>query len=737
MTRDAAVQNNRLTREGLVVRREQQSPRFRRDIQGLRMLAVLAVILDHLVAWPKGGFVGVDVFFVISGFLITGLLIREYEQTGEISFKGFYRRRIKRILPAAIATLLVTMAAAFAFLTPANSKQTAWDAVYALFFSANWNFALAGTDYFQADEAPSPLQHFWTLSVEEQFYFVWPLLIVGILALTAARRRGGHTRKITGALMALIIAASFAWAMFESVSSPTIAYFSTFTRAWELGLGALLAIASPLWIRMPSWVRPVLGWLGLVGIIASFSFISDDLPFPGPWAALPVVAAGLVIIGGTGGDQRLLWPLTSRPSAFVGAISYSLYLWHFPVIIIGGAVLGTNPWVFFPVTVSLIVVLSITSYYLIEEPLMKSPWLEGGRRSFKQRMWRAWRQSFAKRMRYGWLGALALTVGCLVAVGVGTTQQVVPESPSFAVPTASASDDSGAAQTPASLEHAAVEEAAAAQAFPALSPAVSELGLSGWSDTLRATACLDVDAENISTCTYGPTDTGKDVVIFGDSFAMAWLPGVRSGLEAEGWRVHQITRGECPSINVEVTHSDGTSYPECAAWRAWALDQIDAIRPELTILASADTTIDRLATSTSPDGVRSVIQTGTEAVIARTNASSGRTVVLAAPPLGKSLRACAVPGATPADCTTKPDYPWTALDDGQKAAAQASNVEHIDTRSWFCSSRGVCPAFVGTTPVRTDGTHLTIEFSTLLGPVLKEALLEGPISSTDPSDPVR
>jgi hypothetical protein len=217
---------------------------YRPDIQGLRMVAVVAVLLDHMIEWPSGGFVGVDVFFVISGFLITGLLLREHDRTGTISFSGFYRSRIRRIAPAAASVLIVTVTPArFAF-GSARFISTAWDSMWAFLFAANWHFAALGTDYFEATGPVSPIQHFWSLAVEEQFYFVWPWLMLLIFVLAGRRGQWDKSRagRAAGIAMIAITAASLAWALWEAANNPTWAYFSIFLRTWELGVGALIAV---------------------------------------------------------------------------------------------------------------------------------------------------------------------------------------------------------------------------------------------------------------------------------------------------------------------------------------------------------------------------------------------------------------------------------------------------------------------------------------------------------------
>lgn len=358
------------------------SPRtpVRRDLQGLRALAVVAVVLAHLIGWPRGGFAGVDVFFVVSGFLITGLLLRELAATGRISLRDFFARRIRRILPAAVVVLAAVVVVAFVVFNRTQADRTLFDALAALALVANWRFAVEGTDYFHAADAVSPLQHFWTLSVEEQFYLVWPaLLLLLVLLLPVAARRTGAARAVVGLAAAAIVVVSGGWAMVQTAGDPTVAYFSTATRAWELAVGALLAVAVPVLGRIPAAFRWVLGWLGAAGVVWSFLIVDPDtMPFPAPWAALPVAAAVLVIAGGVGGDprQRHLFPLTNPISVFVGDVSYSLYLWHFPVIVFAAVLLpaGAESTL---IVVATIIVLAVSGYFLVEQPLHRSPWLRG------------------------------------------------------------------------------------------------------------------------------------------------------------------------------------------------------------------------------------------------------------------------------------------------------------------------------------------------------------------------
>ncbi|MET9190551.1 acyltransferase, partial [Streptomyces tendae] len=308
----------------------------RPDIQGLRAVAVGLVVLSHAgVAQVGGGYVGVDVFFVISGFLITSLLLRELATTGRVSLRSFYARRALRLLPASSLVIAVTLVGAWLFLSKARLAEYAGDALAGALYTLNFRLAAAGTDYLAQNGPPSPFQHVWSLAVEEQFYLVWPVLL--LLTWRIARGRRGPVVVPLAALCAL----SFAAGVVVTDRSAPWAYFGSPARFWELGAGALLALAAERLRRLPAALAAALGWLGLVCVTVAALRYDDQTPFPGHHALLPVAGAVLVLAGGcvpTSYGAGLL--LERRPLVRLGGLSYGWYLWHWPLLVTAPAALG-------------------------------------------------------------------------------------------------------------------------------------------------------------------------------------------------------------------------------------------------------------------------------------------------------------------------------------------------------------------------------------------------------------
>jgi peptidoglycan/LPS O-acetylase OafA/YrhL len=344
---------------------------FRPDVAGLRGIAVLLVVLFHAgLSQVSGGFVGVDVFFVISGFVITGVLLREHEKTKGTSLLAFYARRARRILPAGTVVIIVTVLISYRWLGFIAGNQVAQDDKAAALFYANFHFISLSTNYFTSRLPPSPLQHFWSLSVEEQFYLVYPTIF---LCVALVWRRQPIVRKLAVVLL-VVIGASFVLSVVQTASNANAAYFSPFTRAWELALGALVAIGSRPLSKLPSTLAAALTWAGMACVLLAAFLYTSATAYPGDAVALPVVGAAAIIAGGAAapavGAEAVLGRL---PLQWLGLISYSLYLWHWPLLVVPEEH-ATHPLSLEHklLLALLAVAVSAVSFVLIENPIRKA-----------------------------------------------------------------------------------------------------------------------------------------------------------------------------------------------------------------------------------------------------------------------------------------------------------------------------------------------------------------------------
>jgi peptidoglycan/LPS O-acetylase OafA/YrhL len=326
--------------EGVQGRRSAQRE-FRQDIEGLRAVAVLAVVLFHAeVPGVGGGYVGVDVFFVISGFLITGLLWREVSTTGTVRLRRFYGARARRLLPASATVGVVTAIASAVLLPPLHARTVIGDGIASALYVSNYRFILQGVDYLAATLPPSPFQHYWSLGVEEQFYLVWPAMIIGTAWLIRrARRRTGADATSSQppylVVLALVAVVSFAGSLAVTHWAPFVAFFSLPTRAWQLAVGGLVALTAGQWRRLPALPAAIAGWAGLALILLACTQFGTTTLYPGTAALLPVLGTALVIGAGCAApSQGCGRVLALSPMRAIGRVSYSWYLWHWPVLLL-------------------------------------------------------------------------------------------------------------------------------------------------------------------------------------------------------------------------------------------------------------------------------------------------------------------------------------------------------------------------------------------------------------------
>ena len=342
----------------------------RSDIEGIRALAVGLVVLNHAgVPWLSGGYIGVDVFFVISGFLITNMLIEEAGERNTVDLRNFWARRARRILPMSILVTLVTVVAGLFMLEPGKIRELSAVGLGALGFCGNIVLYFRTSDYLSGVTSPSPLRHFWSLAVEEQFYLLWPLVVI------AAVKFGKiNWKKWLVGIGVVIALSSVVASILITEGNPGAGYYLLFSRFWEIGAGALLALSGSRFEKVPGVVRAVGGWVGLVAVVYSAVIFSENTVFPGYAALLPVVATVFMLAAGSTkfGPVTLL---SIAPLQSLGARSYSLYLWHWPLLVLLEARFGTpSAWGKAWIVVAALI-LSAISYQIIEQPIRQNTWL--------------------------------------------------------------------------------------------------------------------------------------------------------------------------------------------------------------------------------------------------------------------------------------------------------------------------------------------------------------------------
>jgi len=712
----------------------------RRDIEGLRALAVIAVIAYHAgVPLTGGGFVGVDVFLVISGFLITSLLLTEWDGSGRISLTRFYARRARRLLPISAAVLAATGLASVIWLEPTRLDELGVDILAASGFAVNLVLAGRGTDYLAAELAPSAIQHYWSLAVEEQFYVLWPALI--LIALRLGRRTA------VGAVVALTAASALASALLTG-QLPTWSYFGLHTRAWELGLGALLAVTLTATRRAPENLRAGLGWIGLVAIgiaIATFDRVEH---FPGTWAALPVIGAALVLISGDDNPRGVARLLRLSPLQWAGSRSYSLYLWHWPALVIGAAAIGREPGPL--ATVALVatsIALAEIGFRLIENPIRRSPRL-------------ACRSGLSLTV-----GAGLLAVGAVVGLAVSnvdtTTRTGViaaapepaPALPEVTEPEAeppegepatvfssandepTASVEATATTTTSTTSSTTVPPPTPADAI-ALDAIADALGARVVPDNLRpslleanrdtsplyGTGCHQYLEERAAQgCVFGDPDGDITVAIWGDSHAAQWFSAIDLIAEQRGWRLVSITQGGCPVIDVLTWNRSGDAvFDHCAPWRDNVLDRFAEEEVDVVLLGQHYGLLDadsRGAVSAS------VWAEQLPALLDRVSETMTPIVLIDSPDPPEDVPTClsehpeeievCEPGA--------PGNTETAVAATIREITAERGVGTIDPRPWLCVENR-CPVVVGDILVYRDSHHLSDTFVRWFTPVLDRAI---------------
>jgi peptidoglycan/LPS O-acetylase OafA/YrhL len=695
---------------------------FRPDIEGLRAVAVLAVVLFHAdMPGVGGGYVGVDVFFVISGVLITGLLWREVNTTGSVGLRRFYGARARRLLPASAAAGVITMIGTALLLPPLQVRTAIGDGIASALYVGNYRFVLRGVDYFANHVPQSPFQHYWSLGVEEQFYLVWPALIIATAWLVRRVRRRTKSQAVSSqrpylVVLGLVAAVSFALSFGATYVAPAAAFFSLPTRAWQLAVGGLIALTVVHWRRFPTRAAAIAGWVGLALILWACTRLSATTLYPGLAALLPTLGAALVIGAGcataTQGCGRVL---VLSPMRAIGRISYSWYLWHWPVLVLAPALLGHPLGLAARLAAALLSGgLAVLTLRFVENPLR-----------------------FAAPLRRSALGSLALggaatavavCVGVALLVVVPTpvghgTPSAVPTFTAAAVPAGSdmaAYDD--AVQRAFAQVKAAVTASADLKAVPSnLDPPLADAGAE--KKALEFNGCLRTPFQGGQPeCAMADTASTTTVALVGDSHAAMWNPAFQQLAAQRHWRLELLSKGACPLLELPIANPLRRlveDFEHCQQWRTEIMARLRAEHPRLIALSmwrgyGADESLTGFKAYDPAwiDGLTRLVQQ---------LRSTGANVLVLGPipdphfvvPICLSGYLDDVAACTPARSTAVNQSGIAA----EAAATQAGGGQYADPTELFCTT-GRCPVIVGNTLVYLDENHLTLEYSRLLAPVI-------------------
>jgi peptidoglycan/LPS O-acetylase OafA/YrhL len=649
---------------------------FRTDVEGLRALAIVIVLLAHAgLPIAAGGYVGVDVFFVISGFLITRLLVGELDRTGSLSLPRFYARRVRRLMPQALTAIVAVAVVSRLVLSPLEADAALRDVMAAGVYAMNWHLSAQSVDYFASGAADGPLDHFWSLAVEEQFYLVWPLLLLVL------------GRRWVAPALAAICAASLVYAVQRVGASPEQAYFSAGTRAWELALGGLLAPALA-GRRLGRWQAAAAGWAGLAAIGCATFVFGPDTAMPALPALVPALGAAALVAAGTSATPAAPTRLLSiRPVRFVGRVSYAWYVWHWPVLILAVAVVGPLSPAAGLAVIGASFVPTIVTHRWIEEPIRRS------------------------RIRVRTAVLAAPATAALILVVAAAIAGSIPSPPTLAA---------GMAEGAEQLERTYTFQRSATALRPTPLTADDDRGRS-YED-----GCLaDAAATRSPRCVYGDHSSRTTVVLFGDSHAMQFFPALEPIALRRRWRLVQLTKSGCPPAAVDVIYTPlNRAYPECDAWRADTFARVARERPALVIVAaSVDYAVvengRRLATAAGT----AALAAGYRATLQRLRRIVPRVAVIVDPPKP--------PWDVP-NCVSKAlQQLWRCAFRRGAAVARANvmaagarrvrGVRVIDTADRFCLRR-ICPAVIGNVLVYRRTGHITATYAATLAPWLEDKL---------------
>jgi peptidoglycan/LPS O-acetylase OafA/YrhL len=643
---------------------EPPSSPFRADIEGLRAVAILLVVGYH-VGLPgfSGGFMGVDVFYVISGYLITGLLLKEIEQNRRLDVAQFYARRARRLLPAAAVVLLATAVAGSLVYSPLEQELFSRTALATAAYVSNMWFMLQSASYFSATTETNPLLHTWSLGVEEQFYLAWPLLVLLSIG-------GRGSRHVLVTIMASLALVSFAGCVWLTHLNPPWAFFSLPTRAWEFAVGGLASLIPLSLFQGRGNAARALAWLGLVAIVVAGLTFSSHMPFPGTAAAVAVAGTALILTFGVEAPALRGRLLGCAPLQLLGKLSYSWYLWHWPVLAMAKVMVPTLSLSGRLLCATASLGLAAATYVWIENPLRFNPHL-------------------VRRPMMSLGVALAVTVA---AMGVAIAWHRL------------------ALQSAASPQQ---------QAFFSAATRIPRL----YDDNCIA-ELLD---EQPRECHFGDSTSGSTLVLFGDSHAAQWFPALERVAYERGWHLVSMIKASCPAASARVfSRILEREYVECWRWREAALKRIAELRPGVVIASSSAVYVRGAGRSGTESRLSSrEWAEGTRQTLAALDAARVRTLLLRdVPRPGFDVPLCLAraawrsPYADAACGLTRAAVLDDAVFEAEREAAEGlGHITLMDLSDQFCDA-GQCEPVRNGVVVYRDSNHLTVAFSESLSEVL-------------------
>ena len=683
----------------------------RLDIQGLRAVAVTLVVVYHV--WPDslpGGYVGVDVFFVISGFLITSHLLSAEPSRGR-DLVTFWMRRVRRLLPAALLVLSVTLVAS-RLLAPATLwKDTAGGAIAAALYVENWRLAGQAVDYLAAENAPTPVQHYWSLSVEEQFYLVWPILV--LVCVLVARRLGARLVTVAGVALTAVTLGSLAYSIHATAADPSSAYFVTPTRVWELGVGGLVAVLVARAATradqaddggvagIPVAYRAGLAWLGFAGIAWTAVVYTDATPFPGYSALLPVVSTALVIAAAATGTASPTALLSNRPVQWLGDVSYSVYLWHWPIIVLLAHVSGDRGTLDAVAILASTLVLAGLTKRFVEDRFRSHP-----------RGTPLWRPFAAAAV------AMAVVVGAGVAQGqeVDRRQDRAEEQ----VRAALSGEDPcfGAGALDPELDCGPVQ---GDTIIPDPTQAKEDK-----SDAYADDCWVYRPFDEFITCDYGDPDADVSIALVGNSHAGHWLPALQAVAKDRDWRITTYLASQCFPTTIEIQLETDEFRRNCLAWGERVQEETAGDAYDLVVESTrtglrpvgADTTEE--AVSGWTDGyleyTEKWLASGTNLLVVRDNPFPLGTV--------ENVPDCVAAHTDDLEACSAPRDEWLNADPLVDAVEELDSPDAsvADLSDFFCDE--TCYPVIGGALAYFDSSHISATYSRTLAPYLEPYLVD-------------